>query len=96
MRMPTLATHHAPPATAPRPDRLIRLPEAERLASIKKSLIYELMRKPLEDGGFPRPVRLSSRTVAWSENAVLAWVHARVSEAQQGDAARTKADKRDA
>ena len=64
-------------------NRLVRLPEVENLIGLKKSTIYNLMRKPLEDGGFPRPVPLGSRTVAWSENAVLTWVNARIAEAQQ-------------
>ena len=70
-----------PPDVAPQPDRLIRLPKVEATAGIKKSLIYEKMRLPLDKGGFPRPVRLG-RAVAWSQNAVQAWVQARIKEAQ--------------
>ncbi len=55
-------------------DRLIRLPEVESATGCKKSTIYKL----LKDGSFPRPVRLSSRMVAWSEVAVQKWVHDRI------------------
>lgn len=78
--MPTQAV---PLESAPHPDRLVRLPGVEHIAGIKKSTIYELMRKPLNEGGFPRPVRLGGRTVAWSENAVQAWVQDRIAEAKQ-------------
>ena len=60
-------------------DRLVRLPEVERMTSCKKSTIYQLMK----DGKFPRCVRLSARHVAWPEAAVLQWVQDRIAEAQQ-------------
>ena len=79
-----LAHYGGVPAPVPR-DRLIRLPVVIGTTGLQKSTLYELMRKPLEAGGFPRPVRLSGgRAVAWSENAVLSWVNARIAEAQQG------------
>ncbi len=55
-------------------DRLIRLPEVESATGCKKSTIYKM----LKDGAFPRPVRLSSRMVAWSESAVQNWVQERI------------------
>ena len=70
--------HQTTPAV-PR-DRLVRLPEVERLTGCKKSTVYELMRQ----GGFPRSVRLNSRTVAWPESAVLRWVQERIAASQQG------------
>lgn len=60
----------------------MRLPEVEFIAGIKKSTIYELMRKPTSDGGFPRPVRLGGRTVAWSGKAVQSWLQDRIAESQ--------------
>lgn len=62
-----------PSAQAPRP-RLIRLPDVEALTGCKKSTIYLLLR----EGRFPKPVRLSSRLVAWSEAAVLDWIQAQI------------------
>ena len=62
------------PETTPARDRLIKLPEAESLSGLKKSTIYS----KIKEGTFPRPVRLSSRAVAFSESAVLRWVQARI------------------
>ncbi len=64
-----------PGADSPRPvqtarDRLIRMDEVERLTSLKKSTIYANLRVK---GGFPRPLRLSARAVAWRESEVRAW-----------------------
>ena len=72
---------HDGAAPVPR-DRLIRLPLVIGATGLQKTTLYNLMRKPLEDGGFPRPVRLGGRTVAWSENAVLTWVNARIAETE--------------
>lgn len=66
--------HSAAPAV-PR-DRLLRLPDVEALAGIKKSTIYQLMR----EGKFPNCVRISRRLSVWPESAVLTWVNARIRE----------------
>lgn len=68
---------HQSQPVAPR-DRLIRLPEVEAMTGCKKSTIYTL----LAQKRFPRPVRLSSRMVAWSEMAVLRWVQDRIAEVE--------------
>ena len=64
--------HQARPVV-PR-DRLIRLTEVERLAGVKKSTLYSM----LKAGLFPKPIRLSARCSVWSEVAVLEWVQERV------------------
>lgn len=68
------------PVSATRPviprDRLIRMPEVENVTGLKKSAIYSLLGKK----AFPKPVRLSSRCVAWPETAVLQWVQDRIAE----------------
>ena len=66
--------HSAAPAV-PR-DRLLRLPDVEALAGIKKSTIYQLMR----EGKFPSCVRISRRLSVWPESAVLTWVNQRIRE----------------
>lgn len=70
--------HSAPPVPGGRPviprDRLIRLPEVEALAGIKKSTIYLLMRQ----GKFPPCVAITRRLAAWPETAVLQWVNDRI------------------
>lgn len=68
---------HQSRSVVPR-DRLIRLPDVEAATGLKRSAIYNLMSK----GSFPRPVRLSTRYVAWPETAVLQWVQDRIASAQ--------------
>lgn len=54
-------------------DRLLPLTEVERMTSAKKSWIYYR----IGQGLFPRPIRLcAGRRVAWSEQAVQAWIKA--------------------
>ena len=57
-------------------DRLIRLQEVLRLVSVGKSTWYALMSQGLA----PQCVRVTPRCVAWSEQAVLSWVQARIDE----------------
>lgn len=69
--------HDAQRAQLVRRDRLIRLPEALRLAGVGKSTWYGLVTRHEA----PSPVRITPRCVAWSENAVLEWVQARLAAA---------------
>ncbi|MBK6869197.1 MAG: AlpA family phage regulatory protein [Burkholderiales bacterium] len=64
--------HSAAPAV-PR-DRLLRLPEVEALTGIKKSSIYDLMKR----GQFPPCIRISRRLTCWPESAVLTWINVRI------------------
>lgn len=56
------------------PDRLLRLPEVERLTGLCRSAIYEQMRS----GIFPRSVKAGQRTAAWPESAVQSWITERM------------------
>jgi prophage regulatory protein len=56
------------------PDRLLRLPEVERLTGLRRSAIYEQMRR----GIFPRSVKAGQRTAAWPESAVQSWIAERM------------------
>lgn len=77
---PAPATHAShPSAEMPPRDRLIRLPQVEKLTGCRKSTIYELMAA----GRFPKNFRIHARLAVWSEMAVLRWVQARIAEAQQ-------------
>ncbi len=70
-------TNHQPVTAAPAQDRrcrLIRLKEVESLTGLKRSTIYALMR---EGGGMPKPVRLTTRAVAWREDDIRAWCASR-------------------
>jgi predicted DNA-binding transcriptional regulator AlpA len=52
------------------PDRLLRLPEVQRLTGLKRSAIYEQMQK----GTFPRSVKVGPRAASWSEALIQAWI----------------------
>lgn len=54
-------------------DPLLRRNEVERLIGLKRSALYKLM----QSGGFPKPVRLSARAVAWRQSEVAAWIENR-------------------
>ena len=58
-------------------DRLIRLNEVLRIAGVGKSTWYALMAA----GKAPHCLQITPRCVAWSEEAVYAWVEARKAEA---------------
>ena len=67
---------HAARGAVPR-DRLIRIPEVEKIAGIRKSTIYNLMKA----GGFPRCVQVTPRCVAWPESVIHQWVQDRIADA---------------
>jgi len=52
------------------PDRLLRLPEVQRLTGLRRSAIYEHM----QHGTFPRSVKVGPRAATWSEAAIQAWI----------------------
>lgn len=47
-------------------DALLRMPELTRRLGIARSTVYKLMQQE----GFPRPIRLTRRAVAWDPNDV--------------------------
>jgi prophage regulatory protein len=52
------------------PNDLIRIKEVMQMTSLSKSSIYVQR----NNGDFPRPIQLSSRSVAWVRSDVEAWV----------------------
>ena len=57
-------------------ERLLRLTEVEQSVGLKKSAIYAKLRET--PPGFPLPVKLSRRAVAWPESAVQAWIQSQI------------------
>ncbi len=55
-------------------NRLLRLPEVQRLTGLRRSAIYEQMQR----GIFPRSVKAGPRAATWSEAAVQAWISERI------------------
>lgn len=61
-------------AAAPPPlNRLLRQREVSAVTGLSRQSIYAYM----QDGTFPRPVKLSARLVAWREQDVRDWINAR-------------------
>jgi prophage regulatory protein len=53
---------------------MLRLPAVEERTGLARSSIYRAM----EEDGFPRPVRIGRRAVAWVEAEVEAWLDAKL------------------
>lgn len=68
--------------TTPKVGRLLRLDAVENLTGLRKSSIYTYMASKAH--GFPTPVRIGARAVAWRESDVLAWIAARTEARPQG------------
>ena len=59
--------------------RFIRRPTVEDQTGLSRSTIYMLM----QNGQFPKPVRIGGRAVAWPEAEVEAWLNARLAEREE-------------
>jgi prophage regulatory protein len=57
-----------------KPSRLLRRKDVENAVGLKRSSIYELMKK----GEFPRPIRIGLKAVGWLEHEVEDWLTERV------------------
>lgn len=54
----------------------LRLPVVIERTGLSRSTIYALV----DQGGFPKPVKLSERAIAWPDHEIAAWVEARCAE----------------
>ena len=54
-------------------DRLLRRRQVEEITGMSRSSIYKLM----QDGEFPRPVRVGPAAVRWRTSDITAWVESR-------------------
>lgn len=64
----------ANPSKTAQTERLLRLPEVESMVGLRKSSIYDAMKR----GEFPSPVKLSRRAVCWPASAIDAWIADRI------------------
>ena len=55
-----------------------RRPEVERITGLSRSTIYAL----IDQGKFPKPVKLSARAVAWPDSVIQAWLDERASQSK--------------
>ena len=53
-------------------DPILRLPQVRRVTGLSTTTIYQLM----NDGQFPRPLKLSARSVGWRSSDIEAWLSA--------------------
>jgi prophage regulatory protein len=63
-----------------RSDRLVRMPEVQRLTGLRRSAIYEQMQR----GTFPRSVKVGPRAVTWSETDIQGWIAERLGDGAHG------------
>lgn len=73
-----------------KPDRFLRLPGVQSLVPLARSAMYSEIAR----GTFPAPVKITSASgksaaVAWSENAVLAWIERKLAEGRAGTSTNT-------
>ncbi|MCY4528256.1 MAG: AlpA family transcriptional regulator [Chloroflexi bacterium] len=54
-------------------DRLLRRRDVERITGVSRASIYRLM----QQGVFPRPVKVGSTAVRWKESDIAAWIDSR-------------------
>ena len=54
-------------------DKLLRRREVERITGMSRSSIYRLM----QEGDFPRPVRVGLAAVRWKVSEIEAWIESR-------------------
>jgi prophage regulatory protein len=60
--------------------RIVKRPEVEAITGLSRSSIYSKM----DDGTFPRSIKLSERSVGWLEHEVQAWLNARIFASRGG------------
>ena len=68
----------ANPTASAHSDQLLRLPQVEALVGLRRSSIYDAIKR----GDFPQPVKLSRRAVCWPESAIQAWIQSRIKASQ--------------
>ena len=54
-------------------DRLLRRRQVEEMAGLSRSSVYRLM----QEGVFPRPVRVGSNAVRWRLSDIIRWIESR-------------------
>lgn len=63
----------------------IRRAEVQKMCGIRTSTLYEMINK----GEFPKPIKLSTRSVAWLKSDVIEWQKSRVAARSNNDMERS-------
>lgn len=58
-----------------------RLNATEDIVGLKRSTIY----KKIQDGEFPKPIKISERAVAWLESDLQEWLSCRIAESRKSE-----------
>lgn len=56
--------------------QFIRMTSVQKLTGLKRTLISNMS----DRGEFPKPIKLSSRAMAWDRSEVLNWMEERIQE----------------
>jgi prophage regulatory protein len=60
-------------------DSLLRMDQVKTRTGLSRSSIYA----KVSTGEFPKPIALSSRSVAWIEAEIAAWIQARIANSRK-------------
>lgn len=60
---------------------ILRLPKVKARTGLSRSTIY----LRVNQGLFPRPVRLGQRAVGWTESSIDDWLAERIKQSQEGN-----------
>jgi prophage regulatory protein len=63
-------------------ERFLRLPEVITRVGLSRSQVYRLM----ERGAFPKSIKLSSATAAWTASSINIWITERIQAHESGAA----------
>lgn len=55
---------------------VLRRNDVEKATGLPRSTIYEKIKK----GEFPKPIKLSAKSVGWLESEIIAWQKARIQQ----------------
>ncbi len=77
--LPGINMAHTEPSKTAQPETLLRLHDVEARTGLKKSSIYDAMRR----NEFPAAVKLSRRAVCWASSAIDRWISERIAAGGQ-------------
>jgi prophage regulatory protein len=59
-------------------NKILRRPEVEERTGLSRSSLYESIKKGL----FPKPLKLSARSIGWAESTINEWIESRIKQSQ--------------
>lgn len=57
-------------------ERILRRPEVEARTGLKRSTLYSA----IKNGEFPTPIKISERSVGWTESSINKWIESKLGE----------------